>query len=142
MIVKPDLLKTAFSAVVTSTETEFAWPTARTPGVAAVLDRRSDLVGGGTVATTLDLSAAWAHLLGRLKAAERLVGSGPVNRNRVDYASGMRHLLVFPAVGIDEALRVDPDPVLAVGADKHERHPDLGHGMSRLHLPTRHTARR
>ena len=41
--------------------------------------------------------------------------SAPVNRNRIDYASGMRHLMVLLAVGIDEALRVDPDPMLAVG---------------------------
>ena len=37
-----------------------------------------------------------------------------MNKNRVDYASGMRHLMVLLAVGIDMALRVDPDPVLAV----------------------------
>ena len=66
--------------------------------------------GGGEV----DLPTAWAHLLERLKAAGELVASSQVNRNRVDYASGMRHLMVLSAVGIDEALRVDPDPVLAV----------------------------
>ena len=62
-----------------------------------------------------DLSAAWSHLLQRLTAAQRLVESAPVTRNRTDYASGMRHLMVLLAVGVDEALRVDPDPVLAVG---------------------------
>jgi hypothetical protein len=62
----------------------------------------------------VDLSAAWTHLLERLKAAEQVVVSAPVNRNRVDYASGMRHLMVLLAVGLDEALRVDPEPVLAV----------------------------
>ena len=41
-------------------------------------------------------------------------GSTPVNKNRVDYAAGMRHLMVLLAVGVDMALRVDPDPVLAV----------------------------
>ncbi len=61
-----------------------------------------------------ELAAAWAHLQERLTAAEQLVASTPVNKNRVDYASGMRHLLVLLAVGIDMALRVDPDPVLAV----------------------------
>jgi hypothetical protein len=61
-----------------------------------------------------DLSVAWAHLLDRLKTAGDLVASSDVNRNRVDYASGMRHLMVLLAVGVDEALRVDPDPVLAV----------------------------
>jgi hypothetical protein len=61
-----------------------------------------------------DLPDAWAYLLDRLKAAGELVASSEVNRNSVDYASGMRHLMVLLAVGIDEALRVDPDPVLAV----------------------------
>jgi hypothetical protein len=63
----------------------------------------------------VEMSAAWAHLLDRLKAAEQLVVSAPVNRNRTDYASGMRHLMVLLAVGVDEALRFDPDPVLSVG---------------------------
>ena len=62
----------------------------------------------------VELAAAWAHLQERLTAAEKLVVSTPVNKNRVDYASGMRHLMVLLAVGIDMALRVDPDPVLAV----------------------------
>ena len=31
--------------------------------------------------------------------------STPFNRNRIDYASGMRHLMLLLAVGIDEALR-------------------------------------
>ena len=62
-----------------------------------------------------DLPDAWAHLLDRLAAAERLVVSAPVNRNRIDYASGMRHLMVLLAVGVDEALRAESDPVLAVG---------------------------
>ena len=61
-----------------------------------------------------ELPAAWAHLLERLSAAEQLVLSTPVNNNRIDYATGMRHLLVLLAVGVDMALRVDPDPVLAV----------------------------
>ncbi|MDT5200402.1 MAG: hypothetical protein QOH34_1924, partial [Mycobacterium sp.] len=61
-----------------------------------------------------DLSAAWAHLQERLTAAEQLVRFTPVNKNRRDYGSGMRHLMVLLAVGTDLALRVDPDPVLAV----------------------------
>jgi hypothetical protein len=61
-----------------------------------------------------DLSAAWAHLQERLTAAEQLVRFTPVNKNRRDYGSGMRHLMVLLAVGTDMALRVDPDPVLAV----------------------------
>jgi len=62
----------------------------------------------------VDLRAAWAHLQERLSEAERLVVSTPVNKNRTDYAAGMRHLMVLLAAGIDTALRVDPDPVLAV----------------------------
>jgi hypothetical protein len=69
------------------------------------------LSGGGP---DVELTAAWAHLQERLAAAERLVVSTPVNKNRVDYAAGMRHLMVLLAVGIDMALRVDPDPLLAV----------------------------
>ncbi len=61
-----------------------------------------------------DLPEAWAHLQERLGAAEELVRTSPVNKNRVDYASGMRHLMVLLAVGADAALRADPDPVLAV----------------------------
>jgi hypothetical protein len=61
-----------------------------------------------------DLSEAWNHLQERLSAAEQLVRTAPVNKNRLDYASGMRHLMVLLAVGADVALRVDPDPVLAV----------------------------
>jgi hypothetical protein len=61
-----------------------------------------------------DLPAAWAHLQERLSKAEQLVVSTPVNKNPIDYAAGMRHLMVLLAAGIDAALRVDPDPVLAV----------------------------
>jgi hypothetical protein len=61
-----------------------------------------------------DLSTSWAHLLERLNAAGQLVQSTPVNKNRLDSGSGMRHLMVLLAVGVDMALRVDPDPVLAV----------------------------
>ena len=61
-----------------------------------------------------ELAAAFAHLQERLTAAQELVVSTPVNKNRVDFASGMRHLMVLLAVGIDMALRVDPDPILAV----------------------------
>ncbi len=61
-----------------------------------------------------DLEKAWAHLQDRLTAAGQLVRSAPVNKNRVDYGSGMRHLMVLLTVGTDMALRADPDPVLAV----------------------------
>jgi hypothetical protein len=69
---------------------------------------------GGGPGDDADLAQAWAHLLDRLRAAQQLVASTPFNRNRIDYASGMRHLLVLLAVGADEALRIDPDPILAV----------------------------
>ena len=62
------------------------------------------LSGGGA---DVGLSEAWAHLQERLKAAEQLVVTTPVNKNRLDYASGMRHLMVLLAVGIDTALRVE-----------------------------------
>jgi hypothetical protein len=65
-----------------------------------------------------ELVAAWAHLQERLTAAQQLVVSTPVNKNRVDFGAGMRHLMVLLAVGIDMALRVDPDPVLAVNRAK------------------------
>jgi hypothetical protein len=65
-----------------------------------------------------ELVAAWAHLQERLTAAQELVVATPVNKNRVDFGAGMRHLMVLLAVGIDMALRVDPDPVLAVNRAK------------------------
>jgi Protein of unknown function (DUF1214) len=61
-----------------------------------------------------DLAHAWSHLQDRLGDAAQLVQSDPVNRNRIDLAAGMRHLLVLLSAGIDEVLRFDPDPVLAV----------------------------
>jgi hypothetical protein len=70
------------------------------------------LSGGGS--EDPELVAAWAHLQERLTAAQQLVVSTPVNKNRLDFGAGMRHLMVLLAVGIDMALRVDPDPVLAV----------------------------
>jgi len=70
------------------------------------------VISGGGV--DVDLFAAWMQLLERLTAAGELVASDPLKRNEIDYASGMRHLMVLLAVGVDEALRVDPDPVLSV----------------------------
>ena len=60
------------------------------------------------------LSAAWAHLLGKLERAAQIVQSDAASANAVDLASGMRHLLVLLATGADEALRFDPDPILTV----------------------------
>lgn len=62
----------------------------------------------------MGLSAAWAHLLGKLERAGQIVQSDPATRNGVDFASGMRHLLVLLATGVDELLRFDPDPILSV----------------------------
>lgn len=60
------------------------------------------------------LPDAWAHLLDALDRSARMVQSDPLSRNRIDLASGIRHLLVLLAVGADEALRFDTDPILAV----------------------------
>jgi len=62
----------------------------------------------------LELPRAWGHLTSRLADAAQLVGADPVNRNRLDFAAGVRHLLVLLSAGVDEALRFDADPVLAV----------------------------
>jgi hypothetical protein len=62
----------------------------------------------------LELPQAWAHLTSRLADAAQLVEADPVNRNPLDFAAGVRHLLVLLSAGIDEALRFDVDPVLAV----------------------------
>ncbi len=57
---------------------------------------------------------AWSHLLTRLREAAQVVESDPASQNRLDLAAGLRHLLVLLTAGIDEVLRFDPDPVLAV----------------------------
>ena len=62
----------------------------------------------------LDLPQAWSYLLERLRRTAQIVETDPASRNRVDLASGMRHLLVLLAAGVDEALRFDPDPLLSV----------------------------
>lgn len=62
----------------------------------------------------IELPQAWSHLTRGLAEAAQAVESDPVNRNRRDFAAGMRHLLVLLAAGIDEALRFDPDPPLTV----------------------------
>jgi hypothetical protein len=63
---------------------------------------------------TPDLSRAWSYLLDRLRGAADVVQSDPANRNGIDLATGVRHLLVLLTAGIDEVLRFDPDPVLCV----------------------------
>jgi hypothetical protein len=62
----------------------------------------------------VDLLAAWSHLLQKLDRAAQIVESNRASRNRVDLASGMRHLLVLLTAGVDEVLRFDPDPILSV----------------------------
>jgi hypothetical protein len=69
---------------------------------------------GNPGADDIGLSAAWAHLLSKLKRAAQVVQSDPASRNGVDIAAGMRHLLVLLATGVDEALRFDPDQILSV----------------------------
>jgi hypothetical protein len=69
---------------------------------------------GGADSVDMDLPTAWSHLLHKLESAAQVVESDPVNRNQFDFLSGMRHLLVLLAAGIDEALRFDPDPILCV----------------------------
>jgi hypothetical protein len=62
----------------------------------------------------IGLAQAWSYLLDKLRDAAQIVESDPANRNRVDLAAGMRHLLVLLAAGVDEALHFDPDPILCV----------------------------
>lgn len=68
----------------------------------------------GSAAADIDLVPAWTHLLAQLKTAGEVVATADVTKNQVDLASGMRHLMVLLATGIDEALRFDPDPILSV----------------------------
>jgi len=62
----------------------------------------------------IELAQAWSYLLDKLRDGAQIVESDPANRNRVDLAAGMRHLLVLLAAGVDEALHFDPDPILCV----------------------------
>lgn len=71
----------------------------------------AEATGGGP---DVDVARGWAHLFEKWQAAVELVAASPQAHNGVDLAAGMRHLLVLAAIGIDEALRYDPDPVLAV----------------------------
>jgi hypothetical protein len=69
---------------------------------------------GDATAADLESGAAWAHLLAKLQSASTTVLSDSVPRNPVDMAAGFRHLLVLLWIGIDDALRRDSSPVLAV----------------------------
>ena len=57
---------------------------------------------------------AWSHLLDALLEASGVVLSDDVPRNAADVAAGFRHLLVSLGTGVDQALRAEADPVLAV----------------------------
>jgi hypothetical protein len=62
----------------------------------------------------LDSGQAWNHLLDSLKRSADVVLADSVPGERVDRASGFRHLLVLLGVGIDELLRRGLDQVPAV----------------------------
>ena len=57
---------------------------------------------------------AWSHLLDSLRKASEVVLSGGERWNAADMAAGYRHLLVLLGTGLDQALRAEGDPVLAV----------------------------
>jgi hypothetical protein len=57
---------------------------------------------------------AWSHLLEGLRQASEVVLSDDVPHNAADTAAGFRHLLVLLGTGLDQALRSEPGPVLAV----------------------------
>jgi hypothetical protein len=67
-------------------------------------------------ATTDDLLSgrAWSHLLEALRKSADVVLSDDNPRNPADVAAGLRHLLVLLGIGIDQGLRSEADPVLAV----------------------------
>jgi len=69
---------------------------------------------GEATAEDLESGKAWAHLLERLGEASKTVLANDASRNPVDMASGIRHLLVLLGIGVDQALRVDTNPVLAI----------------------------
>ena len=52
------------------------------------------------------LPQGWSYLLNRLGEAAQIVESDSVSRNRVDFASGMRHLLVLLAAGVERIYQV------------------------------------
>ncbi len=69
---------------------------------------------GEATADDLVSGRAWSHLLDRLHKASTVVVSDEVPRNAADVAAGFRHLLVLLGTGLDQALRAESDPVLAV----------------------------
>jgi hypothetical protein len=69
---------------------------------------------GDATAEDLVSGRAWSHLLDALGKAAEVVSTNSTARNAVDLAAGFRHLLVLMSLGADQALRAEPDPVLAV----------------------------
>ncbi|HXY26713.1 MAG TPA: DUF1214 domain-containing protein [Acidimicrobiales bacterium] len=69
---------------------------------------------GDATADDLISGRAWSHLVDGLRRAAEMVRADDVPHNPADLAAGFRHLLVLVGIGIDQALRTEPDPVLAV----------------------------
>ncbi len=69
---------------------------------------------GDATAEDLTSGRAWSHLLHALRKASDVVLSDGVPRDPTDMAAGFRHLLGLLGIGIDQGLRAEPDPVLAV----------------------------
>ncbi len=69
---------------------------------------------GDATADDLTSGRAWSHLLQALQKASDIVLSDDVPRDPVDMATGFRHLLGLLGIGIDQGLRAEVDPVLAV----------------------------
>ena len=74
------------------------------------------------------------------RSAARGVDAGEQEPRRL--RAGMRHLMVLLAVGIDMALRVDPDPRAGGHPRQHGRHRHLGSGMPGLRVHERELAGR
>jgi hypothetical protein len=69
---------------------------------------------GDATADDLLSGRAWSHLLKALETSADVVLGEDRPRNPVDVAAGVRHLLVLLGLGIDQGLRSEADPVLAV----------------------------
>ena len=69
---------------------------------------------GDATADDLTSGRAWSHLLTRLAEASDVVTTHAAARNATDVASGFRHLLVLLGIGVDQALRAEPDGVVAI----------------------------
>ncbi|HWF14848.1 MAG TPA: DUF1214 domain-containing protein [Acidimicrobiales bacterium] len=69
---------------------------------------------GEATAEDLESGRAWSHLLDALGKAAEVVTTNSLPRNPDDLAAGFRHLLVLMSLAADQALRAEPDPVLAV----------------------------